>query len=281
MLHELNESDYGKVRPLFLPLEFQLSIFAVLDGINPGRCFVDNVCDPSTAFLFSPEGCYLAGEPNPEFISALNKAISNQIIIDENWQMLAFVLASDEWNKCLIDVCRPRIPIIIPRRHYICREPTLEWQVLVPDGFAISRITSELLNRSGLKIPDHVHSWIKCNWDSASYFLENGFGFVSLHNDEVTSWCIADCVTGSCCEVGIHTAIDYRRLGLATVTAAATADYALSNGFSMVGWHCDDSNRGSSSTAKKVGFKMERNYTAYYVFLDEATHLVELERYSK
>jgi hypothetical protein len=52
-------------------------------------------------------------------------------------------------------------------------------------------------------------------------------------------------------------------------------DYALSHGLSEVGWHCADDNPGSFRTAEKVGFELERCYTGYYVFLDEAEHLAE------
>ncbi|MFC1712741.1 GNAT family N-acetyltransferase [Candidatus Poribacteria bacterium] len=280
MLHELNKADYGKARPLFLPLEFHLTGLAVLDEMNPGRCFVDDTDAPKTVFLSSPEGCYLAGDPqNPEFSHALNRAIFDRSTLGEHVQMLDFVLASDAWGDGLVDVLYPRVPIAAPRRHYVCKEPMLGWQSHVPEGFTVSRITSEILNRPEVRIPDHVNGWMRHNWGSTSWFLESGFGFVTFHGDEVVSWSLADCVSGGCCEIGIHTATNYRRLGLATVTAAATVDYALSHGLSTVGWHCDEDNLGSSGTAEKVGFTRERDYTMYYMFLDESTHLAELARH--
>jgi len=39
---------------------------------------------------------------------------------------------------------------------------------------------------------------------------------------------------------------------------------------SLVGWQCADDNLGSIRTAEKVGFERKRDYTMYYVFLDEA-----------
>jgi RimJ/RimL family protein N-acetyltransferase len=277
MFYQLDETDYEKVRPLFLPLGSQLSSLAVLDGINPGRCLVDDLAIPQTAFLFSPEGCYLAGNPhNQDFNSALNQAIFNQGTFSEDMQAFSFVLTSDDWVDSLVDIFSPRTPIVFPRRHYVCYGSVLDWRSYIPEGFIVSRITVQLLNRAKLRIPSHVYSWIRHNWGSTSWFLEHGFGFVTTHGDEVVSWSLADCVSGSCCEIGIHTVPGYRRRGLATVTAAATVDYALSHGFPMVGWHCNDENLGSIGTAEKVGFTKERDYTMYNLFLDEATHLAEL-----
>jgi RimJ/RimL family protein N-acetyltransferase len=55
-------------------------------------------------------------------------------------------------------------------------------------------------------------------------------------------------------------------------------DYALSNGYAAVGWHCPEDNSGSIGTAEKIGFEKERDYTMYYVLLDEARHRAEMRR---
>ena len=270
MLFELGKTDYGKVRPLFLSLEFHLASLAVLDNINPGRCFVDDLGIPQTAFLFSSEGCYLAGNPqNPDFNHALNQAIFSRSILGEDVKELGFVLASDAWVESLVHIFSPHTPIAFTRRHYVCKGLAPDWQSHLPEGFTVCRITSELLNRPGIKISDHVYGWMRNNWGTTSWFLERGFGFVTVHGEEVVSWSLADCISGSRCEIGIRTVPNYRRRGLATVTAAASVDYALSHGFSMVGWHCDDENLGSIGTAEKVGFTKERNYTMYDLLLDE------------
>jgi RimJ/RimL family protein N-acetyltransferase len=91
---------------------------------------------------------------------------------------------------------------------------------------------------------------------------------VVVDTDEVVSWSLSDCVSGDRCESGIRTAPAHRGRGLATVTAAAAVDHALSTGFARVGWHCPDDNLGSIRTAEKVGFHRERDYCAYYTFLD-------------
>jgi RimJ/RimL family protein N-acetyltransferase len=83
------------------------------------------------------------------------------------------------------------------------------------------------------------------------------------------SWSLADCIVGDACEIGIHTAEDYRRQGLATLTAAATVDGCLARGLTAIGWHCDVDNLGSRGVAERVGFRHERDYVEYVCFAAE------------
>jgi RimJ/RimL family protein N-acetyltransferase len=279
MIYELNKASYEKVRPLFRALEYHLTSAAVLDGNNPGRVFVDHLDNPRTAFMFSPEGCYLAGNPdNDAFNRALNNAIYTGTVFGEKVEALFFVCHPESWRAQLAVVLDPRQPIKMARRHYVCREVKYDWRANTPDGFTVHCIDESLLNRPGMRIPDHLRNWMRNNWGSASDFLERGFGFVTIHRNEVVSWSLADCTSGKACEIGIHTAEAFRRRGLATVTAAAAVDYALSNGYATVGWHCSEDNPGSIGTAEKVGFGKERDYTMYYILMDEARHRAEMQR---
>ncbi len=225
--------------------------------------------------MFSPEGCYLAGNSDHgAFNHALREALHGKQLFDEPIEALCFICASESWEKQLAVVIHPHQPIQIPRRHYICRELKYDWRVNIPDGFAVHRIDEALLNRPGLEIPRHIKGWMVNNWGATADFLQRGFGFVTLHEDaddavRVVSWSLADCRSGDACEIGIHTAEQYRRRGLAALTAAATVEYALSNGFSTVGWQCSENNLGSTGTAEKVGFERERDYTLWYAALNE------------
>jgi len=277
MIYELKQADYARVHPLFRALHYHLTSAAVLDGNCPGRVFVNDLANPQTAFMFSPEGCYLVGNPDND---AFNRALNHAIYAGEAFgeiDALFFVCHPESWRERLAVVLDPRPPLNMPRRHYVCRELKYDWRANVPHDYAVQRIDEALLNCPGLRIPDHVTNWMENNWGSSADFLQRGFGFVTIHTDEVVSWSLADCISGDACEIGIHTAEAFRRRGLATVTAAAAVDYALSFGLAMVGWQCAEDNLGSIGTAEKVGFEKERDYTMCYVFLDEEAHLAELK----
>ena len=257
MLYELNKPDYDKIRSLFHPLAWHLTSAAVLDGNNPGRVFVDDPANPQTAFMFSPEGCYLAGNPdNNAFNRALNHAIYAGEVPGEKVNALFFVCHPESWEARLAALLDPRPPVVMRRRHYVCRQVKYDWRANLPDGFAVHRISEALLNQAGLKIPNHVHSWMENNWGSTAGFLERGFGFATIHDDDVVSWSLADCVSGDACEIGIRTAEAFRRRGLATITVAAAGEYAVSNGFSIAkagGCHGREANHGAAVPLPQEG----------------------------
>lgn len=269
MIHELERANYERVRPLFEPLRFHLASAAVLDGESPGWVYVDDLAQPRTAFMLSPEGSYLAGDPdNGAFNRALHKAIFSRQIIRENIGYIGLVVHPEQWEEVLPTMFEPHIPVEELRRHYVCQALGYDWGAHVPEGYAVRPIDRGLLENPRLIIPDHVTGWMAHNWGSTDRFLEEGFGCVSLAGDEVVSWSLADCVSGDECEIGIRTAPAHRTRGLASVTSAAAVELALARGFSMVGWHCSADNLGSIRTAERVGFERERDYTGYYVFLE-------------
>ena len=281
MIHELKERDYEKVQPLFEELRYNLIISAVIEGTSAGRIYADSDADPRTAFMCTVEGYYLAGhDNNNEFNTSLNKLIFERIFAGDTVRKdetdVAIGFYPNSWEDKMPTIFRGRTPLTTARRHCVCTELEADnWKDHVPEGFQVKRIDEELLGMPRLEIPEHVTGWMKTNWGSVSSFMKKGFGFCTLHDKNIVSWSLTDCVSGNACEIGIHTHKDYRRQGLAALTAAAAVDYALSNGFRYVGWHCDEYNLPSIKTAEKVGFKLERKYIQCYACSNQAHHLEE------
>ena len=273
MIDELKKDDYEKVRPTFKGLEYNLIISAVIEGTSPGRIYVDDV------------SYHLAGrDDNADFNRALGRLVTEIILtrntIREYEDGIFLDFHPDSWETKLADIFTIRPPIKDKRRIYTCRKLRFDWKDQIPYGYSIHRIDGKLLEKPGLKVPDHVTSWMKTNWGSLDDFMRKGFGFCTLYGNEMVSWCLADCVSGNQCEVGIRTAENYRRRGLATLTVAATVDYCLSHGFTSIGWHCSEDNIGSWKTAEKVGFEKTRDYVYHYCMFDEAHHLAEMGLFS-
>jgi len=61
MLQELRSNEFERVRFLFHGFDYSLSIYAAIEGNNPGRIFVDDAHDPRTALALTVEGYLLAG----------------------------------------------------------------------------------------------------------------------------------------------------------------------------------------------------------------------------
>jgi RimJ/RimL family protein N-acetyltransferase len=267
------------VRPIVDDLmRFNVSIAGVLSRNNPGAVYVDQPDTPQLVLLMSPEGTYLAGDtPSAHQVSALKNHVTDLM---ENDAIQALWLTCDPAWQPVLDDFLPRPPLRVARQHYVCTTLAFDWRSHVPEGFAVHRIDQTLLTRADLIIPDHVHDWIENNWGTQEDFFAHGFGFVTeaLDTCKIASWSLSDCTGDHACEIGIHTHPEYRRQGLGALTAAAAVDYALAQGLSRVGWHCNTDNIGSQYTALRVGFTLERDYVSFATFRQEAVHWVETGR---
>ncbi|HEY44042.1 MAG TPA: GNAT family N-acetyltransferase [Anaerolineae bacterium] len=284
MIYRLDPARYKTVRPLFHKLEeYQPMCSAVLDGVYPGKVFVDDLKHPETAFLSTfisgeDEGVwgFLAGEPrNDLFNNTLNKAISNREIISENTPIVFFSCHPEDWYGQLPIVLHPHQPIPVLRRHYECHDIESDRRSDIPEGYDIRRLDKTLQSLPGLRIPDDVSKILK-KWRSIKEpgFLD--FGFVCIHGDRIVSWATVDFVSGGVGEAGIFTLEGYRRRGLSTVVTAAAMEHGLSHGLSKIHWTCAETNIASIRTAEKLGFERGRDYTMYYLIFDEVQHLGNL-----
>ncbi len=279
MIYQLVPDDYEKVRPLFKGLEWNLISVAVIERTCPGDIYVDNVETPETALIVSPEGYYLAGyEGNDEFNSELKKLFDDKIIpekIKEGEENISLNYYPAAWENRVEEILKDKFPVKVHGYYYTFNRLKTDWRKEVPPGFCMVQIDGELLRRTTLKNIDEVTDWTKKTWNSTKDFLENGFGFCLVHNSTLVSWCLADCVSSTKCEIGIVTDEDYRRRGFATATVAATVEYCLQQGFTEIGWHTGTTNVGSYKTAEKVGFERVLEDEYYFCWFYPVDNFVE------
>ena len=266
MLSELKQEQAEALLPFARPVEFHLCCSAVLQGASPGRVFADDPCRPDAGFVLSAEGCYLIGDPtNAAFAAGFRELLFSPDGLGIPLPALRFLVSSPPWVDCLAEAVRPRPLQALPRYHYICTRDALNRSVAVPAGASVRRLNAGVLAAEGTAVPEHLRRWARSNWGCESRFLSTGFGVVTIVEDEIVSWSLADCVADGQCEIGIHTAEASRRRGYATLTAMSAAAHALDNGFSAAGWHCDHDNVGSWRTAEKAGFRRERSYEMFRI----------------
>lgn len=121
MIERLEPALYGRVRPLFDPLRFYLASAAVLDGVCPGRVFADDPTEPRAAFMVSPEGCYLAGDPQvPGFSGHFNKALNTGELLPGGVGVLFLVVHLEDWRDQLSSLLVPQTFERAERYHYVC-----------------------------------------------------------------------------------------------------------------------------------------------------------------
>jgi RimJ/RimL family protein N-acetyltransferase len=246
--------DYERARPLFQELaEVQLCVEAALTGANPGQLWVDDLDTPRTAFLRAVEGDSVAGDEASDQVRAALKAR-----IPYHAELYVH---PRHWEARLGQIWHNSFARKQPRRHYLFKELHLpDWRALIPPGLELVRMDEQFLARAHLENYDEVAVRVRHHWHSPGDFLERGFGFALLHGETIVTRCMADCVAGPRCEMGIGTDVRYRRRGLAALTVAAAVEYCLARGLAEIGWHCLETNTGSRRVAERVGFELERTY---------------------
>jgi RimJ/RimL family protein N-acetyltransferase len=253
---ELAPEQYALAAPIFARLtDFNISLAAVLAGTAEGKVWVDDLIHPRQGFASTSEGNYLVGDPfYTSGYAGLRAVIPPDVYL---------ITDTDDWDGVLSQVWSNRFP----RRHIRCHLVLdqlrfADWREHIPEGMQVVRIDQDFLERSDLKNHSKIMSWM-ADWRSPADFLEHGFAHYILAGNTIASWSLSDCVVNDCCEIGIVTAREYRKLGLASIVVAANVEHALGRGFNHIGWHCLASNAGSLAVGHKVGFVDERQYHAY------------------
>ncbi len=282
MIHLLKGITYQQIRHLFHGLEdFQPMCTAVLDGIYPGKVWVDNLDDPQAAFLvtfLSGGGAawgFLAGKPDQlGFNTALNKAIFEEKIAGKDVGMILMTCSPENWNGQLETVGSPRQPISMLRQHFVCRKITFDWQNHQPEGYEIRPMDTGLLDRGNLQIPSPVKATLE-RWSTIEDHRFQDYGYVVVHKNQIVSWATVDFVSSGAGDLGFETLPEFWRRGLGSMVAAVALKHGLEMGIE-IHWTCAEGNIGSLRTAEKLGLERERGYTMYLFAQDMLEHLAQL-----
>jgi GNAT superfamily N-acetyltransferase len=281
MIYPIKEQQYKKVRHLFHLLEDkQPMCLSVLEGIYPGRVFVDDMEHPDVALLTTfieneAHGvwAFLAGNPgNAGFNQNLNRAITDRQIIPREAPMVLFTCDSQSWDNHVPTVATAGRLIRVPRYHFICREFKFPWKESLPEGYTVKRLSNDLRQISDLDIPEDVCNTLD-KWAGIANKNFQDFGFVILDNigkiPVIVCWATIDFIANGFGDLGFFTQSNYRRRGFGTIVAAASLEYGFTNGLTRVNWTCDADNQGSLRIAQKLGLVRIEDYMMYVLILDQ------------
>ena len=217
MIHKLKAADFEKIRPLARPWPFACAVDATLDGTCPGAVWVDEPVAPTAAIVDTPEGHYVIGDAENESFS---RSLADLVLSTlgpggrgEDWWFLYLRCPSENWADAMRKALPEECTVEEPREFYVCQDVLVDSHGQIPAGFELLRVDAELLARDALANLDHIRRWAENNFGSRERFLEKGFAFCIVHDDQIVSHCCADNASGTRCEVGAHTAEGYRRRG--------------------------------------------------------------------
>jgi RimJ/RimL family protein N-acetyltransferase len=277
MIHPLKASEFEKASSLFHEMDDHLAPQAALEGSTPGAVWADDLAEPRSAILQTGHRFYLAGfERNDHFNGALRRLFLKEIYP----QALAageedFVLyyAPGTWAVEVEGILAGKWPMQLERQYYAFKGLRHDWREMVLPGFAVRQVDEAILGEDSLGNADVLRREIVSECPSQEFFLQHRFGYCLVGQGEIAGWCLSEYNDDDRCELGIETVDAFRRQGVATITASATIEHALTHGVTEIGWHCYASNVPSSATARKVGFEKVRDYAVFYACFDEVANL--------
>ena len=263
----LKPENYEVVKEFLNKMEMFLQIEAIITGQAIGDVFVDDINKPTFAlvwdyghnfYIIKDHSSNLGDKVFNTFNTLFQSLRRNADILDYYIHYFPLEL-EDELTQGLSG----KYPRKIFRYHYFFGETNI-LPINIPDGFELVKVDASIIENGSLINIDKIRDWINDTWKGLQDFVSNGFGYCLMKENHIVSWCLADYVVDSRCEIGIETDEDYRRQGLATIVVSACINHCLQNGIERIGWDCLKTNIGSIKLAEKVGFKLYQEYPVLF-----------------
>lgn len=259
---ELAPSDFARALPLLAGSQQKVLPYAICEGYNPGRVFVDRHDHPKTALIWTPVGYYfLAGDPArahviPEISQVLVEIFvpASQATGETDFILIA---SPQAWKEHLSRLLPERQVLEIYRRPFAFDAAQFAqlgpWRERIPPGFRLLAVDAALAERAG----------VLTSWASLDDFMTHGVGFALLEGDEIASLCTSVFASRERVEIDVHTSENFQRRGLALITTSALIEACLRSGKQPT-WECFWDNAASTALAGKLGFCALPDYPVYF-----------------
>ena len=223
--------------------------FTVLDGAQPrGQILCDNSTTPTWGIVVEPTDhtIFLGGDVDAATLVAIFDLVRQQ------GEVIVGMWLDD-----------PRQSLLPPNPDYDGR--TLEFydrpvgtgleQFLhpLPEGCQIHRLNRELIMQTEWG-PGDVASW-----GGLDAWERNCFGYCLMRGDELLSEAGVGPPAIGLYEPGIITQTAHRGHGYATITVAHLIQTIEASGFNTY-WNCAKQNLASAAVARKLGYRVEKEY---------------------
>lgn len=185
---------------------------------------------------------FVSGRPDADFKDYIAQRLLHPL------QGRRFVLITDDPAMC--SSLAERSGIASSKRIYYRTEQAPSAPALL-EGMTLCRITPELLPLICGRI---IPAW---SWETPAQFFAHGFGYCVIHKNKAAAAAFTAAAAADAVDIGVETAAEYRRQGLAKIAAAAVMREARQRGLAMCWAHHAD-NIGSMKTAQALGFSQTK-----------------------
>ncbi|OGD44374.1 hypothetical protein A3K69_07775 [Candidatus Bathyarchaeota archaeon RBG_16_57_9] len=243
---------------LFKDMLHNLAVVSILSEGTASSVMVDDADRPRAAVTWSGSRIYIAGDVSDVF-SGLAETIAWRADAEGSDAYVVYMAPEADDDGFM----EPQgFQAIHRTRNYYEVDATKRvWAAKPLQGYTLHMIDRSMLSM-GLMNTNRVIDEMRSERPTVEEFMEKSFGFCAVTDGEIACWCTSEYNTGDRFEIGIETAVEHRRRGLALQTAKATIGHGVTRGYSVIGWHCWTDNAGSNELARALGFSHVCEYPA-------------------
>lgn len=245
---EWNADLARRLGPLFASDQpVAIRLWAVLDGVVPGRLVVDDPEQPTLALVQElAEGTtYIGGAATAASLAdglALLRAAQSVVVCrwpnDALWAMLS---PAPSYEGTAIDFLDRAAEVDLPSL------------LAVPEGYTLRPIDSAV----AAMLPGF--DYYDAMFGGRDAALERTLGACVLRGEEMAAEAVAGPLVRGLAEMGVGTADGHRRQGLATAVSAHIIQAVEARGYQAF-WNAAAHNAASVALARRLGFRTERPF---------------------
>ncbi|ATP40794.1 GNAT family N-acetyltransferase [Solibacillus sp. R5-41] len=271
MITELKKLEFYKCKDLLYE-HGQLEANAIIEGVNPGRVFVDDINSPISGLIWlgNNDGFIFIGDENNEAFNNEINAFIDQIITPEALKVglhwFEGVGNHPSWNTTIEKLLYSRKLGSWNQRVYTLQKDDYTYSkvLIIEKGYKVVTISKQLFENkeNTIKNIGFLHAKILEFWSSSETFFNKGLGYCMLYKDEIVSVCFSCFVVGNVHCINIETLEEHQGKKLAQKIAQSFVEDCINNNL-VPYWDCMESNKPSIAVAENLGFKIAFNYIGY------------------
>ena len=253
MIYEADVSVREKLIPMFKNMDSTI-ILSYLQG-HMGTAWVDNLENPTVAQITVGIFVFYAGD------STIQEA---EEMLNNLPDFTLAIVDSDEWKTRIETVHKGEIEKFQRYRFekdagHLDRANLLNLLSALPEGYEIKKVDRSIANAPTFQ---ELSEDFVSQFDSIDDFIDRGVGYAILHEGIIVSAATSFSIFDDGIEIEIATNAQYRRKGLATITASALILDCLDKG-KYPNW--DGASSESVALAKKLGYVLKESYDTYFI----------------
>ncbi len=271
MISELKKSEFHKCKELLYE-HGQLEARAIVEGINPGRIFVDDIDFPTSGLIWlgNNDGfIFIGNEKNDGFNTELDPFIDTVIIPEARKVGLTWFEAignHNKWDETIQKVFKNRNLGSWNRRVYTLKKEEYKgnFEIATEGDYEIVKITDTLFKNKDKSIVniDFLHAKILEFWSLPERFFDDGIGYCVVTKNKIVSICFSGFVVDHVHCISIETLEEYQGKKLAQTVALTFVEDCFANNL-VPYWDCMESNKPSVAVAERIGLKNVFTYKGY------------------